>query len=234
MRVNKLLSNMGYCSRKEANRLIEQGRLTINGELCKIGQWTWENEEILLDGKPLVQQELVYLMLNKPVGITCTAERTVQENIIDFINFDHYVFPVGRLDKESQGLILLTNDGHLANQILDAEHYHEKVYVVTVDKPVTEDFLEGMAKGVVIDGKTTRPCKLKPLEDKVFEITLSQGWNRQIRKMCRVFDYRVLKLERVSIMSLKLEDLPLGTFRHLTLNELEVLKQQLENPKDTD
>lgn len=225
MRVNKMLSNLGYCSRKEANRWIEDGRLTINGELCKPGQWTWENEEILLDGKPLVQQPLRYVLMNKPVGITCTAESSVQGNIIAFLNFEQFLFPVGRLDKESQGLILLTNDGALANEVMEADYEHEKEYHVWVNQPITESFLTNMASGMMLGTKVVKPCKVRSLGEQSFEIILSQGLNRQIRKMCTALGYRVEKLERVRIMNLKLGDLPIGMSRELTFEELETLRR---------
>lgn len=224
MRVNKMLSNLGYCSRKEANRWIEDGRLTINGVLCRPGQWTWENEEILLDGQKLIQQPLRYVLMNKPVGITCTAESTVDGNIIDYLNFEQFLFPVGRLDKESQGLILLTNDGALANEVLEAEYEHEKEYHVWVDQLITPSFLEKMAGGMVIGDKLAKPCHVSQLDDRSFAIVLSQGLNRQIRKMCSLLGYRVQKLERIRIMNLLLGDLPLGGSRELTEGELGQLR----------
>lgn len=159
MRINKLLSNYGYCSRKETNRLIEDNRIIVNGKLCTLGQWVEETDEILLDHQPIQMNEKIYLALNKPIGITCTLERTVPDNIIDFVDFDKYIFPIGRLDKDSEGLILLTNDGILANKILESDHNHEKEYIVTVDKPFDEAFLIGMSEGVEICGVQTRQCK---------------------------------------------------------------------------
>lgn len=225
MRINKLLSNYGYCSRKEANRWIESGRLSFNGGPCKLGQWVEEGDVVLLDGEPLKAREKIYLLFNKPVGVVCTAESGEKDNLIDYIGYPEYIFPVGRLDKDSQGLMLLTNDGDLANQVLAAENGHEKLYQVWVDKPLTPEFLEGMAKGVLVDGQITRPCVLTPQGQESFHIILSQGLNRQIRKMCRVFGYKVLKLERLGIINLELRDLPLGKYRSVELEELEKLKE---------
>lgn len=225
MRINKVLSNFGYCSRKEANRWIEAGRLTFNGGPCKLGQWVEEGDLVLLEGQPLVPREKVYLLFNKPVGIVCTAESGEKDNLIDYIAYPEYIFPVGRLDKDSQGLMLLTNDGELANRVLAAEHGHEKMYQVWVDKPLTADFLDGMANGVLVDGQITKPCTLQAQGQESFHITLSQGLNRQIRKMCRTFGYKVLKLERLRIINLEMGDLPIGKYRSMELEELEKLKE---------
>ena len=225
MRINKLLSNLGYCSRKEANRWIEAGRLQFNGGSCKLGQWVEEGDQVLLDGKALTQQERVYLLCNKPIGIVSTAESEEKNNLIAFLDYPAYIFPVGRLDKDSQGLILLTNDGELANLVLAAEHGHEKMYHVWVDKEVSLAFMEGMAAGVLVDGQITRPCVLEQQGLYEFQIILSQGLNRQIRKMCKAFGYKVTKLERLRIINLELKDLPIGTWRHLTLEELGTLKK---------
>lgn len=225
MRINKLLSNFGYCSRKEANRWIEAGRLTFNGGPCKLGQWVEEGDVVTLDGQPLRPKDKIYLLFNKPVGIVCTAESGEKDNLIDYIGYPEYIFPVGRLDKDSQGLMLLTNDGELANQVLAAENGHEKLYQVWVNKPISPEFLEGMAKGVLVDGQITRPCELKPQGQASFYITLSQGLNRQIRKMCQAFGYKVLKLERLRIINLELGDLPIGIYRSIEPNELEKLKE---------
>lgn len=229
MRINKHLSNLGYCSRRDANRWIEQGRLQVNGQPCKLGQWVEETDDILLDGEPLNAREKIYVLLNKPVGITCTADPDVKDNIIEFLNFPQYIFPVGRLDKASQGLMLLTNDGELANQVLEAENGHEKVYRVMVDRPIDSAFLEQMAAGVLIDGRMTKPCKLEPLGEHEFQIVLSQGLNRQIRKMCLVFHYKVKRLERIRIVNLELGELAVGQWRLMTPQELVVLKNTISN-----
>lgn len=220
MRINKLLSNYGYCSRKETNRMIEENRIRVNGRLCIPGQWVEEADEIMLDDEPVKPKAKIYLALNKPPGITCTSEKTVKDNIIDYIGFGEYLFPVGRLDKASQGLILLTNDGILANQILEAQNVHEKEYAVTLDKPFDDSFLEKMAGGVEIFDTLTRNCKMLRTGEDSFRIVLTQGLNRQIRRMSRVFGYAVLKLERVRILNLNIGTLDLGQWR--TLSEKEV------------
>ena len=224
MRINKLLSNYGYCSRKETNRLIEDNRVIVNGKLCTSGQWVEETDEILLDHQPVKMNEKIYLAFNKPVGITCTLERTVPDNIIDSIGLDRYVFPVGRLDKASEGLILLTNDGDLANKILESDNDHEKEYLVTVDKPFDEAFLLGMSEGVEICGILTRQCKITKISEMTFKIILTQGLNRQIRRMTKVFGYTVLKLQRIRILNIPLDGIELGTWRNLTPSELIYLR----------
>ncbi|WP_040191607.1 pseudouridine synthase [Clostridium culturomicium] len=225
MRINKLLSNYGLCSRKEANKWIEEGRIQVNGELCTPGQWIELSDEILLDGNPIKEQEKVYLILNKPVGITCTAARNIEGNIIDFLNFEQYIFPVGRLDKESEGLILMTNDGELANRILEADNHHEKEYIVTVDKKIDDKFINGMAQGVKILGVITRPCKVKMVDDYTFKIILTQGLNRQIRRMVKTFGLNVTKLKRIRILSIELSDLETGGWRKLSKDEIQNLKR---------
>lgn len=223
MRINKLLSNYGYCSRKETNRLIEENRIVVNGKLCTLGQWVEETDEILLDHQPVQMNEKIYLAFNKPIGITCTLERTVPHNIIDFIDYDQYIFPVGRLDKASEGLILLTNDGDLANKILESDNDHEKEYIVTVDKPFDDDFLLGMAAGVEICGVLTRPCKITRVSEMTFNIILTQGLNKQIRRMTKAFGYTVVKLQRIRILNIPLEGIKPGTWRTLTTSELDYL-----------
>ena len=224
MRINKLLSNYGYCSRKEAARLIEDGRVMVNGSICIPGQWVETEDHILLDGEPVAPKEKVYLALNKPAGITCTAEKTVQGNIIDFLGFGEYVFPVGRLDKESRGLILLTNDGDLAGRILEADNLHEKEYVVTVDGEFGGSFLETMSAGVDIPAGRTRACEVSRISADTFRIVLTQGMNRQIRRMCRAFGYTVVSLQRVRIMNIRLEGLAEGEWRRLSEEEIEGLR----------
>lgn len=224
MRINKLLSNYGYCSRKEAARLIEDGRLMVNGSVCIPGQWVETEDRVLLDGEPVAPKEKVYLALNKPAGITCTAEKTVKGNIIDFLDFGEYVFPVGRLDKESRGLILLTNDGELAGRILEADNLHEKEYVVTVDGEFGGSFLESMSAGVDIPAGRTRPCEVSRISADTFRIVLTQGMNRQIRRMCRAFGYTVVSLQRVRIMNIRLESLAEGEWRPLSEEEIEGLR----------
>lgn len=225
MRINKLLSNYGYCSRKEVSRLIEDKRIIVNGKLCEQGQWVEETDDILLDGEKVKQKEKIYIALNKPRGIVCTSSREVKDNIIDFLNYKDYVFPVGRLDKDSEGLILMTNDGDMANKILSSESYHEKEYTVTLDKNFDDEFIYNMSKGVNILGTITRPCKLRRINNNTFNIILTQGLNRQIRRMCKAFGYNVIKLERIRIVSILLDGIEVGNWRELTKEEIENLME---------
>lgn len=224
MRINKLLSNKGICSRKQAHALIEAKRVLVNNQLCIPGQWVEEEDEIRIDHELIVAREKVYIVLNKPVGITCTADPDVKDNIISFVNYPEYIFPVGRLDKDSQGLILLTNDGDLANEILDSENIHEKEYIVKVDRAFDEAFVKGMSEGVMLKGVKTRPCKVRAITEDTFSIIMTQGVNRQIRKMSKAFGYTVVRLERVRILHIGIEDLAYGSWRMLTKMELEELK----------
>lgn len=225
MRINKLMSNAGICSRKDVNKLVEDDRIMVNGKPCFLGQWVEWDDVILFDGKPVKMKDRKYILFNKPVGITCTSDSNVSDNIINYINYPDYIFPVGRLDKESEGLMLLTNDGDLSNNVLEAEYEHEKEYIVTVDKKFEVEFLVKLSQGVEIFGVMTRPCKVKKIDDISFNIILSQGLNRQIRKMCKKFGYNVVKLKRVRIVNLLLEDLPIGKWRYLTPKELKELKK---------
>ncbi|QAA34423.1 pseudouridine synthase [Clostridium manihotivorum] len=227
MRINKLLSNLGICSRREANRIIEEGRITVNGALCIPGQWVELEDEILIDGEPIKEEKKVYILLNKPAGVTCTAAKDVEDNIIDFIDYQQYIFPVGRLDKESEGLILLTNDGELANSILEADNSHEKEYVVTVDRSFDDKFIEDMSKGVDIGGVITRECKVERINEDTFSIILTQGLNRQIRKMSKACGYSVVKLIRIRILNLFIDNLVIGEWRDITEGELEELRKLL-------
>lgn len=227
MRINKLLSNLGYCSRKETNKLIEAGRVIVNGKICIPGQWVEENDDILMDGNPIEEKEKVYLLLNKPEGITCTAASEVKNNIINFVNYPEYIFPVGRLDKNSQGLIIMTNDGELANEILDSENNHEKEYLVTVNNKITDGFIENMSNGVYILGQKTRRCKVEKYDDYTFNITLTQGLNKQIRRMTKVFGYTVIKLQRIRILNLGIECLEMGKWRYISNEEINDLKKML-------
>lgn len=220
MRINKLLSNLGFCSRRETNRLIEENRITVNGQLCTPGQWVEKEDNILIDNKPIPVKEKIYIALNKPVGITCTAAKEVKDNIIDFVDYPEYIFPVGRLDKASQGLILMTNDGELANKILESENEHEKEYIVTVNKPYDEQFLKRMSQGVEIVGVKTRPCKVKRVNDDTFNIILTQGLNKQIRKMSKACGYTVITLERIRIVNIKIDGINDGEWRRLKEEEI--------------
>ncbi len=225
MRINKLLSNYGYCSRKEVSRLIEDKRIIVNGKLCEQGQWVEESDDILLDGEKIKKKEKIYIALNKPKGIVCTSSREIKDNIIDFLDYKDYVFPVGRLDKDSEGLILMTNDGDLANKILSSESYHEKEYIVTLDKDFDDEFINNMSKGVNILGTVTRPCKLRRINNNTFNIILTQGLNRQIRRMCKTFGYNVIKLERIRIVSILSEGIEVGKWRELTKEEIDKLME---------
>lgn len=220
LRINKLLSNYGYCSRKETNRLIEEGRIRVNGILCEKGQWVEEADEILLDGKKVIPKEKIYLAFNKPRGIVCTAANDKENNIIDFLNYPEYIFPVGRLDKDSEGLIIMTNDGELANKILFSENYHEKEYIVRVDKEVTEEFLLKMSRGVKILDTITRPCTVEKMDEYIFRIILTQGLNRQIRRMCKSLEYNVIDLKRIRILNIKLEGIGVGEYRNISKEEI--------------
>ena len=226
MRINKLLSNYGICSRTEANRIISEKRIIVNGKLCTLGQWVEEDDIILLDNVVIKPKSKIYIALNKPEGITCTAEKTVENNIINFMNYPEYIFPVGRLDKESQGLILMTNDGDLANKILESENQHEKEYIVKVNKPFDDFFMKGMSEGVQISKVITRPCKVIKVNDNTFRIILTQGLNRQIRKMSKVFGYTVVRLERIRILNIKIDGIDKGGWRYLTQEEVSVLRGQ--------
>lgn len=224
MRINKLLSNFGVCSRKDANRLIADGRIKVNGVLCIPGQWVELEDEVFIDEQPIKQLEKIYIALNKPVGVTCTAAKEVKGNIIEYMNYPQYIFPVGRLDKESQGLIILTNDGELASKIIEADNHHEKEYIVSVDKPLSSEFLWGISQGVEILGGRTRHCEVNLVDDFTFRIILTQGLNRQIRRMTRVFGYTVTRLKRIRILSIELKGIEEGKWRYLTENELKSLK----------
>ncbi|MPQ44102.1 pseudouridine synthase [Clostridium tarantellae] len=223
MRINKLLSNLGICSRKEANRLIEANRVIVNGINCMPGQWVEESDKILIDKKPIVKNNKIYIILNKPAGIICTSAKEIENNIITYMNYPKYIFPVGRLDKDSQGLILMTNDGELTNKILKSENEHEKEYIVTVDKDFDETFILKMSQGVDIGGIKTKPCKISKITNNTFKIILTQGLNRQIRKMSKAFGYTVTKLERVRIMNIKIDKLKIGHWRELSKSEVEEL-----------
>ena len=227
-RLNKYISESGICSRREADRYIEQGNVFLNGKRATIGDQVKPGDVVKVNGQliePREAEDLVFIALNKPVGIVSTTEDSEKDNIVDFVNHSKRVFPIGRLDKDSQGLIFLTNHGDLVNKILRAGNDHEKEYLVTVDKPVTDEFIRGMGAGVPILGTVTKKCKVKKEAPFVFRITLIQGLNRQIRRMCEHFDYEVTKLERTRIMN----GLPLGEWRDLTDDELIALFKLIEN-----
>ena len=228
MRLNKFISESGKASRRGADKLIEEGRVKINGRKAKIGDQVKPGDEVMVNGQRIrLARNNVYLALNKPVGITCTTEKNVKGNIVDLVNHPLRVFNIGRLDKDSDGLILLTNDGDIVNEILRAENNHEKEYIVSVDKPITPEFVEKMSKGVRILGTKTLPCKVEQLSKYEFKIILTQGLNRQIRRMCEALGYEVYRLQRVRIMNIHLGNLPVGQWRDLTKKEKTRLFQDL-------
>ena len=231
-RINKYLSESGYCSRRAADRLIEEGKVTINGEIPEMGTKVKEDDQVEVEGQiieKLTNQKKIYLAFHKPVGIVCTTDRRVEpDNIIDFIKYPKRIFPIGRLDKSSEGLIFLTNDGDIVNKILRARNNHEKEYIVIVNRQINKDFIQRMSNGVEILETITKNCFVKQLGPKKFKIILTQGLNRQIRRMCEALGYRVQSLQRVRIMNIKL-DIPKGKYREFTKGELIELNRLLEN-----
>lgn len=231
IRINKYLSEVGYCSRRAADKLIEENRVTINGKVPEVGTKVLPDDEVRVDGKEVgtKKNEFVYLVFNKPVGIVCTTDRRVEkDNIIDYIGYHKRIFPIGRLDKPSEGLILLTNDGDIVNKILRARNNHEKEYIVKVDRPITKDFIQKMGNGVPILDTVTKKCVVEQLGRFEFRIILTQGLNRQIRRMCEYLGYKVQKLKRVRIMNIHL-DVPVGKYRELTPIEFQRLNDLLED-----
>lgn len=221
-RINKYLSEVGYCSRRAADKLIEQGRVTINGVVPEMGTKIVSGDEVRVNGELISKptEKPVYIAFNKPIGIVCTTDTGVEkDNIIDFIGYPKRIFPIGRLDKPSEGLIFLTNDGDIVNKILRARNNHEKEYIVAVNRPITKDFIQKMSDGVPILDTVTRKCKVEQIDRNTFRIILTQGLNRQIRRMCEHLDYRVTRLQRVRIMNVSL-DIPVGKWRYLTPEEL--------------
>ena len=253
MRINKLLSSIGYCSRRAADKLVEEGRVTVDGKTVEMGEQVDENANICVDGKPVQkEEENILIAFHKPVGIVCTAtDKQGKDNIVDYINYGKRIYPIGRLDKASEGLILLTNNGEIMNRMLKASYYHEKEYVVDVNKDITADFLKRMMNGVYIRelDKTTAKCKCEPIYDKSdrdktidwdgklikntrrFRIVLVQGMNRQVRRMCEAFDFTVTRVKRVRIMNIKLGNLPVGKYRNLTDGEYTKLLKGLDLEK---
>ena len=228
MRINKYLSESGIVSRRGADKWIADGKVTINGKLAELGSQVEDGDDVQVDGKPvIVEQPLVYLVLNKPVGITSTTERHIKGNIVDFVNHPLRIFHIGRLDKDSDGLILLTNDGDIVNEILRSENKHEKEYIVTVNEKITDTFIEKMASGVNILGTKTLPCKVRKMGPNTFNIILTQGLNRQIRRMCSALGFTVKRLQRVRIMNISIEGLTIGEWRELTDQERKELFAQL-------
>ena len=233
-RLNKYISSSGICSRREADKFIEEGRVTINGKRATLGMRVLPGQKVKVNGRLIVNDvEPVYIAFNKPVGIVSTTDSQEKDNIVDYIRHQQRIFPVGRLDKDSQGLILLTNDGDIVNKILRAGNNHKKEYLVTVNRPITEEFLTRMAHGVPILDRVTRKCEIKMVTPYVFHITLIQGLNRQIRRMCEYFNYEVTKLERIKIMHIKLGNLKAGHWRNRSEQELESLFDMIENSENT-
>ena len=236
IRINKYLSEIGFCSRREADNLISNGRIIINNIQAELGQKINFNDKIFIDGEIInhnKNKKLIYIAFNKPAGIVCTTDTKIEkDNIIDYINFPSRIFPIGRLDKLSQGLIFLTNDGDIVNKILRAKNYNEKEYIVDVNKPITKDFISKMSKGIPILDTITRPCSVTQLHKKKFKIILTQGLNRQIRRMCEHLNYRVLNLKRVRIMSICL-DIEIGKWRYLTSAEISEINNSLQSSSKT-
>lgn len=230
-RINKYLSEVGYCSRRAADKLIEEGRVTINGVVPEMGTKIGPNDVVEVDGQAVVntKESFVYLAFNKPIGIVCTTDTRVEkDNIIDYINYPKRIFPIGRLDKPSEGLILLTDDGDIVNKILRGSNNHDKEYIVTVDKPISQVFIERMSNGIPILETVTKDCVVEKIDTYTFRIILTQGLNRQIRRMCEYLNYEVEALKRVRIMNIKL-DMPLGEYRELTAEEFKVLSETISD-----
>ncbi|GBG05942.1 23S rRNA pseudouridine synthase F [Paenibacillus agaridevorans] len=220
MRINKFISETGFCSRREADKLVESGKVTINGVTAVLGSQAEQGDDVRINGRQIGEQRRhVYIALNKPVGITSTSESHIKGNIVDFVGHSERIFPIGRLDKDSEGLILLTNDGDVVNPILRSEGKHEKEYIVTVDRPITEAFVKGMSTGVKVLGSLTLPCKVTRVAERTFRIVLTEGRNRQIRRMCEALGFHVRRLKRVRIMNIHLGELAVGKWRDLTEDE---------------
>ena len=227
-RLNKAISDSGFCSRRQADKHIEQGFVTVNGEIAKLGDRAMPNDIIKVNNEPITKnEELVYIALNKPVGITCTTDKRIEGNVVDFIKHKERIFHIGRLDKPSEGLLLMTNDGDIVNKILRAGNEHEKEYIVKVDRRITDEFLKRMSTGVPILDTVTKKCLVEKVGRYVFKITLIQGLNRQIRRMCEHLGYEVVSLKRLRIMNIHLDNLEIGEWRNLTEKELTDLKNSL-------
>ncbi len=232
IRINKYLSMCGYCSRREADRLLEQKRVTIDGKTAGLGEQIHAGQTICVDGTEIcAKKERILIAFHKPVGVVCTSSKKDKNNIIDYIHFDERIYPVGRLDKDSTGLILLTNDGELTDRILRSKNGHEKEYVVTVNRPLRKEVLDAMAQGVPILDTMTKPCRIDRIDEKSFRIILTQGLNRQIRRMCEYFGYRVIRLKRIRIMNVLLDGLPEGKWRYLSDEEITQMEKSLKGQK---
>ena len=235
VRINKYLSESGFCSRREADRLIEAQQVLVNGKIPEMGTKISTGDTVSVNGKIITKQQesFVYLALHKPVGIECTTNTTTRNNIVDYMKYPKRIFPVGRLDKASEGLIIMTNDGDIVNKILRAKNNHEKEYIVTVDKPISPQFLKKMSGGIPILDTMTKKCKVEKLSERVFSIILTQGLNRQIRRMCEYLGYEVKKLKRIRIMNIRL-DIPYGKYRDLTPEELKTLNNSIGHSSKTE
>lgn len=234
IRLNKYISESGICSRREADKYIESGNVFINGRRAKMGDQVRAGDRVRVNGneiEPRAEEDAIYILFNKPIGVTCTTDTSYKGNIISYINYGERIFPVGRLDKDSQGLIILTSNGDIVNKILRAGNDHEKEYVVTVNKPINDSFVKAMSNGVPILGVNTKKCKVEAINANTFKITLVQGLNRQIRRMCEYFGYEVVRLERVRIMHLTLKGIPLGEYREIKKAELDELFRMIEKSK---
>ncbi len=233
--LNKYISSTGICSRREADKMIAAGKVTINNQLATLGNRVTENDIVKI-GKKIIKQkkQTTYIALNKPVGIVCTTDKKEPKNIIDFIDYPERLFPIGRLDKPSEGLIFLTNDGDIVNKILRAGNNHEKEYIVTVDKPITDQFIKRMSNGIPILGTITKKCRVQKLNKYKFSIVLTQGLNRQIRRMCEFLNYEVKTLKRIRIMNVKLGKLPIGKWRNLTNQELNSIQKLIKHSSKTE
>ncbi|HHU74943.1 MAG TPA: 23S rRNA pseudouridine(2604) synthase RluF [Clostridiales bacterium] len=232
IRINKFLSEAGVCSRREADRYIMEGKVKIDGEIAQMGSKVKKGNKVTFCGKPVSKEEkLVLIALNKPVGIVCTTDPREPDNIVDFINYGMRIYPIGRLDKDSEGLILLTNDGNIVNKILRAEYRHEKEYIVRVNKDITPDFIKKMSSGVPILDTVTNPCEVYQINRNTFRIILTQGLNRQIRRMCEYLGYRVTYLQRIRIMNIQLGHLKVGSWRNVTDKEIMELNRLLKGKK---
>ena len=234
-RINKFLSESGFCSRREADRLLEDGRITINGIVPEMGTKVAADDEVRVDGKLIREkrEKPIYLAFNKPIGIECTTNQNVRDNIVDYINYPKRIFPIGRLDKSSEGLIFMTDDGDIVNKILRARNNHEKEYIVTVNQPITDRFIQKMSNGIPILDTVTRKCKVEQISKFVFRIILTQGLNRQIRRMCEYLDYEVTALKRTRIINIML-DVHVGRYRDLTEDEIKQLNKLIEPSSKTE
>ncbi|MCI9082814.1 MAG: 23S rRNA pseudouridine(2604) synthase RluF [Lachnospiraceae bacterium] len=232
VRINKYLSEAGVCSRREADRQIEAGRVTINGQVASMGDKVYAGDVVKF-GKKLVskEEEIILIAMNKPSGIVCTSEKREKNNIVDYVNYPKRIYPIGRLDKDSHGLILMTNQGELVNKMMRSGNFHEKEYIVKVNREITEEFIHGMASGVYLKelDASTRPCQVEKIGKRTFRVVLTQGMNRQIRRMCEVFHYRVVDLKRVRIMNIRLGDLKEGAYRKVTKEEWKELREQIKD-----